>query len=79
MVGRMRQRAAGAAGLALLGAALCGGCGISPRDEYMRIRGITVEPRAGDGSTVASLNFTVPMALGAGDDDSLVMTTDMPR
>lgn len=78
MVGRRQQRAALAAGLAVLSAALIGGCGISPRDEYMRIRGITVEPQAGDGSTVASLNFTVPTALGAGDD-SLVMTTDMPR
>ncbi|MCC6677330.1 MAG: hypothetical protein IT436_09310 [Phycisphaerales bacterium] len=78
MVGRQRQRAVVAASLAALGASIIGGCGVSPRDEYMRIRGITVEPQAGDGSTVASLNFTVPTALGA-TDDSLAMTTDMPR
>lgn len=78
MVGRQRHKAAVAGGLAVLGAAFFAGCGVSPRDEYMRIRGITVEPQAGDGSTVASLNFAVPTALGA-TDHSLALTTDMPR
>lgn len=78
MAGRQRFRAAGAAGVVFFGATLGAGCGVSARDEYARIRSITVQPQSGDGSTVASLNFTMPTAMGAADD-SLALTTDMPR
>lgn len=74
MMGRVRRFITWGAFAAV---AACGltACGTSPRDEYARIRSITVEPELGDGSTMASLTFTPPTALGAADD-SLVMTTD---
>lgn len=90
MVGRERQQAAGKAviagpviaGTAMAGLVFIAGCGSSPRDEYMRIRSITIAPESGDGSTVASLNFATPTAMGT-TDNSLVMsadaTTDMPQ
>lgn len=82
MVGRQRQYVALAAAAAVVGLALVSGCGSSPRDEYVRIRSITIQPEAGDGSTIAALNFTAPTAMTT-TDNSLVMsadaTSDMPQ
>lgn len=76
MVGRQRQKVALVA-ISAMAVVVLAACGTSPRDEYMRIRGINVSPLAGDGSTIASMNFGNTTALGSADD-SLAMKSDMP-
>lgn len=74
----VRRQLVLAAGLAAAATGLTAGCGVSARDEYARIRAITITPQAGDGTTVASLHFNAPTALGP-TEDSLAMTDDTPR